>query len=241
MDLKSIVEENGTQAGDWFDHLVATLIVISVVTFSLETLPNLPPAWIRIFYILEWVIVVFFSIEYLLRIYVADKPLRYIFSFWGMIDLLAILPFFLSFSMDLRSLRIFRIFRMIKLVRYSIAMRRLHRAMVIAKEETILFLVMTLIVLYLSGVGIYYFEHHAQPDTFSSIFHSLWWAVTTLTTVGYGDAYPITTGGRFFTFLVLMVGLGIVSVPAGLVASALGKAREMEEDDLKLEPHPSEP
>ncbi len=85
-----------------------------------------------------------------------------------------------------------------------------------------------MILLYTSGVGIYYFEHEAQPDQFKSVFHSLWWAITTLTTVGYGDMYPITTGGKLFTFFVLMIGIGIVAVPTGLVAFALSKAREDE-------------
>jgi len=93
----------------------------------------------------------------------------------------------------------------------------------------VLFLFSAMIILYLAGVGIYHFEYPAQPDAFSSVFHSLWWAVATLTTVGYGDIYPITTGGKIFTFFILIVGLGIVSIPAGLVASALSKAREMEE------------
>jgi voltage-gated potassium channel len=83
--------------------------------------------------------------------------------------------------------------------------------------------------LYLSAVGIYYFENEAQPEQFKSVFHSLWWAVATLTTVGYGDIFPITAGGRVFTFFVLMVGLGVVAVPAGLVASALSKARSEED------------
>ena len=83
--------------------------------------------------------------------------------------------------------------------------------------------------LYFSAVGIYYFEHEAQPKQFASVFHSLWWSVATLTTVGYGDIYPVTVGGKIFTFAVLLVGLGIVSVPAGLVASALSKARAMED------------
>ena len=85
--------------------------------------------------------------------------------------------------------------------------------------------------LYLSAVGIFYFENEAQPEQFKSVFHSLWWAVTTLTTVGYGDAYPVTTGGRIFTFLVLMLGLGTVAVPSGLVASALSKARQEEDEE----------
>ncbi|NAX22288.1 potassium channel family protein, partial [Vibrio sp. V39_P1S14PM300] len=104
-----------------------------------------------------------------------------------------------------------------------------HQAFKIAKEELALFLAVSLIVLYLASVGIYYFENPVQPEVFSSIFHSLWWAVATLTTVGYGDIYPITPGGKVFTFFVLIVGLGIVSIPAGLVASALSKAREMDD------------
>jgi voltage-gated potassium channel len=99
----------------------------------------------------------------------------------------------------------------------------------IAHEELILYIIVTLMLLYFAAVGIYYCEHEAQPKEFASVFHSLWWAVATLTTVGYGDVYPVTAGGRLFTFIVLLMGLGVVSVPAGLVASALSKAREMED------------
>ena len=122
-----------------------------------------------------------------------------------------------------------RLFRIFKLARYSIAVRRFHRAILIAKEEIVLFFFVTVILLYLSAVGIYYFENQAQPEEFKSVFHSLWWSVVTLTTLGYGDVYPITTGGRIFTFVVLLIGLGIVSVPAGIVSAALSKARELEE------------
>jgi voltage-gated potassium channel len=118
-----------------------------------------------------------------------------------------------------------------KLARYSSAMNRFTRAFKIAKEEIILFSVVTLMLLYLSAVGIYYFENEAQPEAFKSIFHSLWWASSTLTTVGYGDVYPITNGGKVFTFIILMIGLGIVAVPAGLLASALSKARIDEQLD----------
>lgn len=145
--------------------------------------------------------------------------------------MLAVLPFYIASGIDLRSLRVFRLlrlFRILKLLRYSQAICRFHRAFVLAKEELVLFSAVASILLYLSAVGIYYFEHDAQPDQFSSIFHSLWWAMATLTTVGYGDVYPITLGGRAFTFLVLMLGLGVVAVPTGLVASALSQARKEE-------------
>ena len=124
----------------------------------------------------------------------------------------------------------FRLFRLLKLLRFGRAMGRFARAFIIAKEEIILFSVVTVMLLYLSAVGIYYFEHIAQPEEFKSVIHSLWWAVTTLTTVGYGDVYPITAGGKIFTFIVLMIGLGIVAIPAGLLASALSKVR-MEESE----------
>ena len=116
-----------------------------------------------------------------------------------------------------------------KLARYSAAIQRFHRAFLIAREELILFGTTALIVLYVSSVGIYYCERNAQPETFASVFDALWWSVATLTTVGYGDIYPITTGGRILTFFVLIVGLGIVAVPTGLFASALSRSRDFEE------------
>ena len=102
-----------------------------------------------------------------------------------------------------------------------------------AKEELILFFIVTGIVIYMSAVAIYYFEHKAQPEQFSSVFHGLWWAVITLTTVGYGDVYPVTVGGRLFTFLILLIGLGIVAIPSGLLASALTRAKLDLEDSEK--------
>ena len=97
------------------------------------------------------------------------------------------------------------------------------------KEEMIMFMVLTVILLFLSGVGIFFFEHKAQPEVFKSIFDSIWWAIESLTTVGYGDIYPITVGGRIFTFFVLMIGLGIIAVPTGLIASALSRVRDQED------------
>ena len=207
------------------------MIVLSLISFSMETLPSLSGEVREILKLVEVFTVTIFSFEYLARVIVATKKRAFIFSFFGIIDLLAILPFYLSTGFDLRSLRSFRLLRLIrilKLARYSAAAKRFYHAFIIAKAELALFLFVALITLYLAGVGIYYFENPAQPEAFSSIFHSLWWAVATLTTVGYGDIYPITIGGKVFTFFILIVGLGIVSVPAGLVASALSKAREME-------------
>jgi voltage-gated potassium channel len=197
---------------------------VSLVTFSVETLPNLKPETRYLLRIIEIFCVVIFTVEYILRIYVADSKPRFIFSFFGLIDLLAILPFYLSFGVDLRSLRalrFLRLFRVLKLVRYNKAMNHFVRAMSSAKEQIFLFIFITMILIYFAAVGIYYFENEAQPEHFSSIFDSLWWAIITLTTVGYGDVYPITVGGKVFTFIILMIGLGIVAVPTGIISSAL--------------------
>lgn len=205
---------------------IQLLIIISLIAFSIETLPDLSEStqyWLQI---IEIVCVVIFTAEYLLRIYVADHKFKFIFSFFGIVDLLAILPFYLSFGVDLRSLRTLRfvrLFRVFKLVRYNRAIRHFTNAIKTAKEEILLFLFVTLILIYLSAVGIYYFENAAQPENFSSIFSSLWWAIVTLTTVGYGDIYPITVGGRVFTFFILLIGLGIVAIPTGIISSALTK------------------
>ena len=139
----------------------------------------------------------------------------------------------MDIRIDLRAVRVFRLLRLLKLVRYSSAIQRFHRAFLIAKDELILFLSVTIIIIFLAGVGIYYFENSVQPKNFASIFHSLWWAVATLTTVGYGDIYPVTAGGKIFTFIILLVGLGIIAMPAALMASALSKAREEAAEELQ--------
>lgn len=224
MNLRKIVQETDTAAGRAFDLSVLALIAFSLVTFSLETLPNLPAAARKAFELSEIVITLLFTLEYGLRIATAPRKKDYILSFYGIVDLIAILPFYVASGIDLRALRavrVLRIFRILKLVGYSKAIVDFGQAMRQAKEQFIVFGFAALIVLYVSAAGIYYFEHEAQPEQFASIFHSLWWAVATLTTVGYGDVYPITAGGKIFTFVVLMWGLGIVAVPAGIIASSL--------------------
>ncbi|MFI4849093.1 MAG: ion transporter [Gimesia chilikensis] len=230
--LKQVIEDSDTKEGKTFDLFIQAVIVISLVSFTIETVPDLSPTTRTFLRGIEIVSVIIFTVEYLARFLVASNRPAFIFSFFGLIDLLAILPFYLGMGLDLRSLRAFRLLRLVrifKLARYSAAARRFHRAFLIAKEELALFLFATLIIIYLAAVGIYHFENPAQPEAFSSVFHSLWWAVSTLTTVGYGDIYPVTAGGKIFTFFILAAGLGIVSIPAGLVASALAKAREMED------------
>jgi voltage-gated potassium channel len=110
-------------------------------------------------------------------------------------------------------------------------MRHFARAMIMAKEQIILFMGVTLVLIYFAAIGIYYFENEAQPEHFSSIFDSLWWSIITLTTVGYGDVYPITVGGRVFTFFILLIGLGIVAIPTGIISSSLTKVVDPDSEE----------
>jgi len=226
MQLKKIIEENDTTAGKTFDFFIQFLIVLSLVSFSIETLPDLSVNTKIILNIAEVITVAIFTAEYLLRLIVADKKLKFIFSFYGLIDLIAILPFYIARGIDLRSIRLFRLFRLFrtfKVFRYSNAIQKFKSAFLSVKEEMILFLVATLFLLFIASVGIYYFENPAQPEQFKSIFHCLWWAVVTLTTVGYGDISPITAGGKIFTSFIAIISIGIIAVPTGLLASALTK------------------
>lgn len=231
--LRKIINESNSTKARAFDIFIQIMILISIITFSLETVPGLSESYSSTFHILEIISVSIFTAEYILRVVIAQNKTKFIFSFFGIVDLLAILPFYLTIGIDLRTIRILRflrIFRIFEMTKYHAATERITTALRLAREELILFLLMSGTLIYVSAVGIYYFENEAQPESFSSIFHSLWWAVITLTTVGYGDVYPITLGGRMFTFLILIIGVGIISIPAGLIAAALSQARRVEED-----------
>lgn len=242
--IASIVDSRETKAGLYFDYTIQVLILLSILAFTIETIPDLEPNNIRLLNYFEMFCIAVFTMEYLLRIFIAKNKLKFVFSFFGIIDLIAILPFYLSFGFDLRSIRILRflrLFRLLKLVRYNSAIRRFTLAFKMIKEGLIMFSAVALILFYLSAVGIYYFENAVQPEAFSSIFSSLWWSVVTLTTVGYGDVVPITIGGRIFTFIILMIGLGVIAIPSGMISSALTEARnierrEKEENEAKNTP-----
>jgi len=226
-------DEKGRANFGKLEGFLQLLILLNLITFAVETLPRLDETSREALAWFETISVIIFTLEYATRIALSQRRLAYMMSLMGVIDLVSILPFYLGLAFDLRSIRAFRLlrlFRIFKLTRYSAAVRRYHLAFQYAREELILFGTAALIVLYLAAVGIYQFENEAQPQAFSSVFHSLWWALVTLTTVGYGDTYPITLGGRIFTSLILIIGLGIVAVPTGLLAAALSKAREHEKE-----------
>ncbi|MDG1761836.1 MAG: ion transporter [Flavobacteriaceae bacterium] len=216
-----------TKAGAYFGNFIQFLIIISILNFSIQTLPNLKNDFLVILNMIEVFSIIIFTIEYLLRLFTNPKPFKFIFSFFGLIDLIAILPFYISLGVDLKSLRavrLFRLLRLLKFLRYHDTLTNLKQSFDDVKRELFLFSFATVLLIYFSSVGIYFFENEAQPDAFSSIFEAMWWSVATLTTVGYGDIYPITVGGKIFSTFIVFIGLGLVAIPTGIVASSLTKA-----------------
>lgn len=214
----------------WAEYTSQSIVVYSIVTFSIETHQEYRGD--QFFAISEWIVVVLFTAEYLWRLRSSGFSRRYALSPYGAIDALAILPGILTLGIaDARFVRIFRLFsllRLVKFVRYSRSVNRLVRAFLEIRGELALFGFATTMIVYLSSVGIYYFERNAQPEAFGSITQSLWWAIVTLTTVGYGDSFPVTVGGKVFTAIVLLIGLGTVAVPSGLLASSLQRVKDPE-------------
>ena len=223
--LKNLVEKSETKNGRIFELTSQALVIISLITFTIETGTELPETLTRILNILRIIIVTLFSAEYLCRLLVADSKLKFIFSFYGLVDLLAILPFYVSMGgVDFRSIRIVRLVRLLrlfKLLRYSKVLDRFRKAFSSIKDELIIFTVLAVLMLYISSVGIYYCENSVQPEIFGSITKSLWWSIVTLTTVGYGDMIPVTVVGKVFSSIIFLLGIGIIAIPTGLITSSL--------------------
>jgi voltage-gated potassium channel len=210
------------------DKVVLSFIVISTISFILESDNSILNKYKYYFNLIEYIVVFFFTIEYLLRIWYSKNKLKYALSFYGIIDILSILPFYLGLYIDLRvlrTLRLLRVFRLFKAMRFSNALNRLSKGILNAKEELIIFLFTISILLILVSTGIYYFEREIQPEKFGSIISSMWWAVITLTTVGYGDTYPLTGGGKVFTSVILLIGVGLITIPAGIIANSLNRLK----------------
>ena len=227
-----------TKLGHRIELFIQFLIISSIINFTVQTLPNINPTYQKVSNSIEVVSVFFFSLEYFLRLLSSKKPFKFIFSFFGIVDLLAILPFYLTLGTDLKSLRavrLFRLLRLLKFLRYGDTLKNLKQSFDNVKKELILFSAATLLLIYFSSVGIYFFENEAQPDAFSSVFSAMWWSVATLTTVGYGDIYPITTGGKIFSTFIVFIGLGLVAVPTGLIASSLTQALNKKSSDKDFE------
>lgn len=207
----------------WMQFFLQAVILYSVITCCLETMPELA-RYEPFFQASEKVVVAIFTIEYLAMWALSDQKLRYPFRPMAVIDLLAIAPFYIGLGSQwrmLRSIRLMRLFRILKLGKYSRSMQLLGVAMNRAAPEFAAFGFVAVVAMLISATAIYYAEHDAQPEVFSSIPKSLWWAVVTLTTVGYGDAYPVTAVGRVIAGMVMFLGIGFVAVPAGIISSTL--------------------
>ena len=183
------------------------------------------------FYFFELVSIVIFSLEYLYRISYSftnnglKGVLNYIFSFFGLIDLISILPFYLNqfINLDGRFLRILRLFRLTRIFKFgrdSNSLKLFTKALVSVREQLLFTLFLSALTILFSASAIYYLENEAQPDKFSSITESVWWATISLATVGYGDVYPITVGGKIFATIISLVGIGVVAIPTGVISAS---------------------
>ena len=208
---------------------IYALIILNIIALVIESFEDIGNQYKSFFLIFEIFSIIVFTLEYLGRIYVANinKPSRrkFIFSFYGIVDLLAIIPFFLPFlfSLDLRVLRILRLFRFIrifKLGRFNNSFRTIKEVLKSTKNELLMTIFIAFVLLLISSTLMYYFESDVQPEKFKSIPHAFWWAIATLTTVGYGDVYPITAMGKFLSSIIAIIGIGFVALPTGILSSA---------------------
>lgn len=211
---------------------IAALIVINVIAVLLETEEPIRASHEDMFNALELFSVTIFTIEYFARSWVCDlspqysppngNRLKYLLSPMAVVDFLAIAPSLLSIAgVDLRVVRVVRLMRLFKMTRYSAAMNALASAIKAGKDELVLTVFIMGILLLFSGTLIYFAEHDAQPEEFSSIPASLWWAVVTLTTIGYGDVYPVTVAGKVIAGVSAIFGIGMIALPGGIIASEL--------------------
>ena len=213
-----------------FEMAVSAAVLASIGIMALETFaipPRLAEALARADILLSLV----FLVEYLFRIATAENKRRYVTSFYGLIDLIALLPILIHAAASvrvLRLLRVLRILRLLKLRRYHDAIEHYRRALKSIVAEATLFTGVASIFIISFAFAIYEVEHAAQPELYRNLFDAIWWAVISLTSVGYGDVYPITTAGRIFTLAMVLTGMGIVAVPTALLASALSKAHHLE-------------
>ncbi len=246
--LEAAVE--GNAPGRWIDIFLIVLISLNVLAVVIETVASLSrfDNYFRSFEIFS---VAIFTVEYLLRLWSCVESerfsgairgrLRYASSPMALIDLLAIVPFYLPliFAIDLRFvriLRLFRIFRLFKIGRYSNSLRLMGNVFKAKKEELGIVLLIVLLILILASSFLYYIEHESQPEAFSSIPAAMWWGIATLTTVGYGDIYPVTPLGKLLGSLIALLGVGIIALPAGILASGFNEAIKKESKKSKC-PH----
>ena len=230
--VHEIIYEADTPAGKLFDVLLLIVILISILLVMLESVESIEAEYAAFLNISEWVITILFSLEYILRIITVKKPKAYIFSFYGIIDLLSTIPKYLSLFIfgthsliALRALRLMRVFRILKLTRFIGESANLGKALKRSRAKIAVFLSFVIVLCVILGTVMYLVESE-QDSGFTSIPRSVYWAVVTLTTVGYGDIAPITALGQFIASLIMILGYGIIAVPTGIVTSEMTKTEE---------------
>jgi len=241
----------GDRASRAFDIFIIALIGLNVLAMVLETVDSIHQISPRFFEIFEWVSVLIFSVEYVLRIWSCTSDptyaapvrgqVRFALSPMAMIDLLAVLPFYLPFvGVDLRfvrAVRLFRLFRVAKLGRYSRALRTLGRVLADKKEELGVTLFVLILLLLLASCLMYFAEHDTQPEAFSSIPAAMWWGVATLTTVGYGDICPVTGTGKTVAGVIALLGIGMFALPTGILGAGFVEEIQKRKQPRRTCPH----
>lgn len=225
---------HGWKINRFFDYFIMSLILLSVIGLILESIPEINEEYSKVLAKFNAITIIIFSIEYLLRLYVSDlthpstnkikSVFKYIFSIYGLIDLLAIVPFYLPMliKMDLRFLRAVRLtrfLRVLKVNRYNDSMNLIWTVIREKKAELTVTGFVTFLILLFASFLMYHVEGAQQPDQFPNIVAAFWWAVATLTTVGYGDVYPITGLGKMISGLIAIMGIGLVALPTGLISA----------------------
>lgn len=228
-----------TPMGRLFDVVLLALIFISVIMVMLETVDDIDSRYHEILVLLEWIITVFFTVEYIFRIISNRKPLQYIFSFYGIIDLISILPMYLSFFISgskilsvVRALRLLRLFRILDLANFANQGNELKKAIQRSRTKITVFIYFVLVICVILGSLMYVIE--SDESGFTSIPRSIYWCIVTLTTVGYGDIAPATSLGQIVASFVMILGYGIIAVPTGIVTSEYTKVtNEMKKNILE--------
>jgi voltage-gated potassium channel len=228
--LHDIIYEADTPMGKLFDVVLLFLILLSILFVMLESVERYDKQFHDIFYIGEWIITIFFSIEYIARIITVKKPFKYIFSFYGIIDFVSTIPLYLSFIFAgthalilVRALRLLRVFRILKITRYIGESNKLVRALMHSRAKIFIFLFTVLIIAIISGTIMYLIE--GEKSGFKNIPVSVYWCIVTLTTVGYGDIAPVTPLGQFLASFIMILGYGIIAVPTGIVSAEYARSK----------------
>lgn len=226
--LYEVIYEADTPAGKTFDIILLILILVSIILVMLESVVEINNVYHSYFIWGEWIITVFFSIEYILRILSIKRPMVYIFSFYGIIDLLSTIPLYLSFFvvgtnalLAIRALRLLRVFRILKITRYIGESNKLAKALKDSRPKILVFLFTVLILCVIAGTLMYLLE--GPEHGFKSIPISIYWCIVTLTTVGFGDIAPTTAAGQFLAAVIMIMGYGIIAVPTGIVSAEMAK------------------